>query len=570
MKNDKSLTPFPEEVLWNILEYCLEDGRDGSYIPQSTLASALRVNTIFYLLAGSILYHSPTVMDINSFFLGSDRYIPPEGTNSASRRTLDSATLESIKKGNTKLPLLKHVTQFRFLPRSVPVEGVDIEEQSSLEYCNRIKRDQKYSEGIGKTYEDGFELVKKIRNIKREYEKEGREFLIMPILKGISIGSDLIVHNPEEHRVVKIIEKLYDNWGTAVVNLRLHLWEILNRNGDGIEWCEWQNGGLPLMELENPEYIDRTRIVPRVFTIHTDLLDNIPLVWGCTNRIVIRRKHDENYWSRRKYRSLGKRIPVESDLDHDTPEPESYEGDGLLPYDEHSMMEEYEIISLIFNSIYDSHPKWFNKKIKKSILTKEIEDKTVFEIYGFEGICLPEEGNYDYHWITRGQNEWDRDPDVDVRYVDEELRNAGFPINGSTDPSSGRDQGVVTSNSHSDSDEDDAENHDDQDVNMMDAGLVVHNIRLHSVDDDDDDDHDRFQVVPPPGHPPTSEEHYAKMKLWLKSIDYQMIKSLHESFQDKRRTWKNSPDSQGPKIRYLPFRELADCKGCGLSGTGWV
>nr|XP_019001687.1 uncharacterized protein I203_05890 [Kwoniella mangroviensis CBS 8507]OCF65148.1 hypothetical protein I203_05890 [Kwoniella mangroviensis CBS 8507] len=549
MKNNNSLTPFPEEVLRNILQYCLEEGRDGSFIPQPTLASALRVNTVFYLLASPVLYHSPTAMDINSFFLGSDALIPAVDMSSNPHQSSDAATLQHLRKGYTKSSLLKHVTRFRFLPRSVPVEGVDLEEQSSLEYFNRVKQDPRYYQGIGQTYGNGFELIQRLRNIKREYEKEGKGFLIMPRLKGISVGSDLTVYNSEERRIGEISDKLYNNWGTALVNLRLHLWEIFNRNEDGMEWCEWQNGGLPLMELENPEYIDQTRLLPRVFTIHTDLMDHIPLLWGCTNRIVIRRKDDEDYWSREKYRSLGRRIPPGSNLDDDTPEPESYGGEGLLPQDEHNMMEEYEIISLILNSIYDSHPKIFKKKIRKDILQKEIENKTVFEIYGFEGICLPQDCSYDYHWTARGSNEWDRDPDVDMKYVDEELRNAGFAISNTEGPSSRETPADLTSTPHLDSDDE---------VDPMQAVLVSN----PSADSDVDHECDRIQAVPLPGHPATSREHDAKMKLWLQSFDYQMIKLLHDCFESSRSNWKNGENSAGPKIRYLPFRELPKCNGC--------
>ncbi|WVQ95366.1 hypothetical protein IAU59_002463 [Kwoniella sp. CBS 9459] len=90
--------------LWTLIfEFCLEKGEPGRFVPQNTLAAALRVDKTFFELAGAVLYRNPVVHNIRNFLQGAY-----EDTRAAQDK------LERIQ---TKLPLLKHVRRLALVPQ---------------------------------------------------------------------------------------------------------------------------------------------------------------------------------------------------------------------------------------------------------------------------------------------------------------------------------------------------------------------------------------------------------------------------------------------------------------------
>ncbi|WVO18344.1 hypothetical protein L204_106059 [Cryptococcus depauperatus] len=95
--------------LWShILSYCIEEPTKGKgYACQKTLVNALRVNSTLFLAAAPHLYSKAIVHDSNSFFQGSDCQI----TTFLSGQQMD---YEYLRRGQTKLPLLRHVRHINF------------------------------------------------------------------------------------------------------------------------------------------------------------------------------------------------------------------------------------------------------------------------------------------------------------------------------------------------------------------------------------------------------------------------------------------------------------------------
>ncbi|WVQ81810.1 hypothetical protein IAT38_003937 [Cryptococcus sp. DSM 104549] len=90
---------LPPEIWSAIMAFRLEESSAERITHQATLASVLRD---MFLAAGPHLYRRPEVVDAGSFFLGMDRSF-------AELHHPDMTDDLCFEKGNTKLPLLRHV-----------------------------------------------------------------------------------------------------------------------------------------------------------------------------------------------------------------------------------------------------------------------------------------------------------------------------------------------------------------------------------------------------------------------------------------------------------------------------
>ncbi|WVQ63535.1 uncharacterized protein L199_001688 [Kwoniella botswanensis] len=423
----KELSPFPDNVLKRIFSFCLEEGREGWYTPQKTLANALRVNSVFFTIAGSVLYHSPTVMDLGTFISGSARQLPlykfnfdfdPDLTKS------DNAAL-ARKSGCTKLVLMQYVKNLTILPCTAPRaptgnerSQLRVEEgyQFTKDTLERLRKDARYFKG--QTYERAKTIIHK------QYRH------ITPNCRRVTIGNDKNIYsslkdvldnlqNQEDEkervkelkRVKNLVNKLHGHFEQAVGSLRLNL---MSRFKPG-EWYEYINPTYKIPfkpEMSNAEY--KYQYFPSRWIINTDLSDQFPLLWGSVNQIIVRPGQDTPTIDdlipppKAKNKKRKRRHPWYSDNDSEedewgmTPPPPGFnhayttkrEQEDLMMAD--MMGSDYRNVQTILRSIVDSHPRTFSRSLLHADTKRELEDKTRFEIYGMEKVsevCNDAEGS---------------------------------------------------------------------------------------------------------------------------------------------------------------------------------
>ncbi|KAK6906249.1 hypothetical protein I203_100234 [Kwoniella mangroviensis CBS 8507] len=416
-----NLSPFPDNVLKRIFSFCLEEGREGWYTPQKTLVNSLRVNSVFFTIAGSVLYHSPTVMDLGTFISGSARRLPLDKFNFDFDPDLtkpDNAAL-ARKSGCTKLVLLQYVKHLAILPCTAPRTPTDTEHsqlgveeayQSTQDNLEHLRKNAGYFKG--QTYE-------RAKTIIHEQYRH-----ITPNCRTVTIGNDMDIHSSlkdvleriqaqedEKERVktlksVKnLIDKLHGHFEEAIGSLRLSL---MSRFKPG-EWYEYMNPDYKIPfkpEMSNAEY--KSQYFPSKWMINTDLSDQFPLLWGSINQIIVRpgqntptiddlippprskdikrkRRHswDSDNDSEEDEWEMNMTPPPPSDLIHGiASSTHRQQGDMMADL----MGLDHENVQTILRSIVDSHPRTFSRSLLHADTKRELEDKTVFEIYGIENV----------------------------------------------------------------------------------------------------------------------------------------------------------------------------------------
>ncbi|WVF67859.1 hypothetical protein IAT40_002620 [Kwoniella sp. CBS 6097] len=544
----KDLSRFPMEVLTKILGCCSETGREGCYIPQKTLSSACRVNTMFYLAAIPILYRQPIVMDIGSFLLGASA-TPLQRTDIRGmfeHVNNEQKAIEALRKGNTKNWGLCQVTRMKILPRTAPTFDQDEAKETSAEYIAALKKDARYFKL--KTYERAIDILKDVQY-----------FRLMPFCAGISIGSHLHMADNEANIFKTLSGRLYGGYVEAMVRMRYPLMRLAGRpkspdpegglisfidesTGSGVlEWCEWQTGELlPWIELSRAD--TDSNFLPPVITLHSTIDEPFKVQWGCTNRIIIRAPENEDGWERKRKRKLG--IPIDPMRDGMSPT-SSELGDNWCPSGDHAIMTEYENIELILNALLSCHPRRCQATLPPK-LKKEVEDRTRFEFYGFETIAAPEI-DLEEIWEGRLNPEWMHDGDVKMDYAD---RASAMMI---------------------------AEEAEDNGHNDLDLDLSVVGANAGNDDSEDrpggqgeDEDRDEEEDENASISRPIDPKKQARMtRYWLLTLDYIVFKSVQQNFVGKKKVWDNSDEGPGPKIRFYPFADFKECGGCGLKGDGW-
>ncbi|WVW80611.1 hypothetical protein I302_102597 [Kwoniella bestiolae CBS 10118] len=193
----KELSPFPDDVLKRIFQFCLEQGKAGCYTPQRTLVNVLRVNSVFFTIAGSVLYHSPVIMDLGTFVSGSARMLPIDKFNFNFDPDLSQPEAAALarKSGCTKLVLLQYVKNLTILPCTAPRSVSDQDEdqenyQFSEEFLERLKKDGRYYKG--QTYERARTIL----------HKQWR--CVTPKMVRVTIGNDQNVYGSLKDVIAKI------------------------------------------------------------------------------------------------------------------------------------------------------------------------------------------------------------------------------------------------------------------------------------------------------------------------------------------------------------------------------
>ncbi|WVW80603.1 hypothetical protein I302_102589 [Kwoniella bestiolae CBS 10118] len=130
------------ELISLILSFCTVQYEDDNEYPDSdTLRSCLLVNKTFFLLTAPYLYKRASTPNISNLFSGAINHLPPKLfedlclDRTISTRSLYEKLSESMRLGNTKLPLLLHLKHLIIQP---PYSSLD----SSREEYDAIRLDE--------------------------------------------------------------------------------------------------------------------------------------------------------------------------------------------------------------------------------------------------------------------------------------------------------------------------------------------------------------------------------------------------------------------------------------------
>ncbi|WVQ63538.1 uncharacterized protein L199_001691 [Kwoniella botswanensis] len=532
------LTPFPDEVLKRIFEYCLEEGKEGYYVAQKTLATLLRVNSVFLKIAGAVLYDSPIVINTESFFLGSHRSLEtgrgyifaPEQHGGNIRKYLESLTGGK----DTKLPLLDHVRHLRIVSPIVPkiIDGEEL--PVTQEYIDKLLDDDDDDES-----DYGCEVYHNTVNI---LSTERTQNHLTPNLISISIGSPLRIDldfdlDPDKNDIHSVIRlaQLENYFGVGIALMRTHLWKRCLP----IEWIEYQNEitgyyrpeKLKRSPMRSPWIKDDEQYIPEIHTIYTTLLESFSIIWGSVNKIILRKPTEkEDKWKKLRlvnYVAMGALSPdsLSKAMSRDRSDAEDgSENDRRMMYMDYKTLNPQATKKIISNIIKDSHPVKYTKPKITAKLKRKLEDETGVEVYGYEEVHGLGQDEYDQIWNRRKEilRDWAKDKKVDMSYVQEQIEMVGYNLD--------NDEYNTSPPQQQSSEDDDGEEEEDDD----------------NVDE------------------PLSEEAQhrrldrAKLRFWLAHADYDLIKSMHDEFKYKDRKWLNGNEGSGIKIRFRPMCDMLD------------
>ncbi|WWC92478.1 uncharacterized protein L201_007436 [Kwoniella dendrophila CBS 6074] len=587
VKRAPILSPFSDEILKTVLGFCLEDQVEGCYVAQRTLASAIRVNSTFYKIAGLILYEPPNVIDVESFFLGSLRKKKEEEWDTIEVMNPVPVSLDDGKKW-TKQNLFDHTKHIKILSCLVPryyengikkeisnhyIKGlikderfnpkdieIDPNEPEMVTYYRNdhktgakilveypkhkyqktgFKRRAAENKNLSKIIKRGNDIYEKTSNIltdeklllnEKNYPHGSRLHLnLTPNLISIEIGSLSKISYKDQNLkgdLMKDLIKLEIKFGKGIEKLKLSLWNKLKP----FEWCEYQPELIDLFrppELQSligPRY---DQYVPQFYTMHLNLLEPFSIIWGSTNRVVLRKYTKDDWQWRKKRRRILKHLlqpswqiewknnlfgevginnendinnEDEDDEDEDDFSMHNYQtGENLLYYDDIKRFNKFDTIDVLHNTIRDSHPIKFRYQKK-----------------------------LDYLWRHRLSKLKDfmEDPKVDCSYIKEQIEDAGFEVDFNN---------IETARSPS----------------------------LMPFSDDDIEDPGQSQDENENANACKEREKLQKAKIqyWLNFRDVEMIIKLQKDFRYNNRTWTNSDDddASGPMIRFEPLEDLPKC-----------
>ncbi|WWC72738.1 uncharacterized protein I206_106702 [Kwoniella pini CBS 10737] len=342
------------EIWAHVFRFCGEKDDEGLFVPQKTLATCLRVNKAWYLLASPHLYYSPMLRDIGAFFRGADKPIPPQLATSLSESISSphELYLDCIQQGNTKLPLLHQIRQLRLHPYEV-LDRIDDEWSNDM---NRQYGTAEIAKNILLTFEEKINLT--------------------PKLESIILGSYLLPTGLREKTMSDLlfsaIRKLYS---TIFTRLRPRY------------WCEFDppTGHSPWNSKEVLDLINYSAGgLPEFAEIHTTLEDPPCIQWGTINRVTVRDKADV-----RKY--LWPKITFDK-VNEENGESVGAETtrfgkglDGEWPIEAVQPMDQECWVECLHEMIRDSIPSWFHKSEEdEEKIREKIDAKTVVEVYGIE------------------------------------------------------------------------------------------------------------------------------------------------------------------------------------------
>ncbi|WWC92479.1 uncharacterized protein L201_007437 [Kwoniella dendrophila CBS 6074] len=560
-QGEKKLSPFPNLVLKRILKYCLEDEVDGCYVAQNTLATALRVNSLFFEIAGRILYKQPTVINLESFFLGSHRSLrndqfyflgPQDG------KSMKEIMDEAFGGKDTKLPLLEHTQHLRIYSCLVPKykTGGKIKEVDIKCIKDLTKKTSRYSNG--KIYN----ATKKQLDI---LETRNNDHLTPDCTK-ISIGSlkrfnykSISKDLSNDNQLVKDMIKLENDFGKGIEKLRSRMWQYCKP----FKWIEYQNHLTGFFKPRNiNEYYEidelwerqrRGLFLPEDFIVHTNLLDPFSVIWGSDNHIVLRKPMDEDLtWNKIRKRALKETqdpiIPLKDDDDlQDIVSEDEDLMPEIRPKDELYIqnprnMESSESIRIISNTISRFNPLDFAKPAMKPDVREEVENNAIFYIYGFEKLYPPSQETLDNYWDDRENiiKEWGKTKKFDLEYIEGELKVMGYPIlkqkGTPTQQEKSKDNSATTNSSSSLSRAERKRKRDEQKAQAeIQAEAVLNNSREHASRD-------------------TLEN--AKMIFWLFELEYKVFTPVEYCWRGIDRGWTNGMDCPGPRIRARLQKDL--------------
>ncbi|WWD07116.1 hypothetical protein V865_005213 [Kwoniella europaea PYCC6329] len=447
------LAPFSDEVLRNIFEHCLEEQVEGCYVAQRSLANLMRVNSVFHRLAGPLLYRSPNVMDLEAFFYGIEKSRAWDYHIYFDPFNLDNSYRYRYPVGNryTKISLLDNVKQLKILSCLVPRINQEDGEETKLDnhYLRDLVKNPKYQLCYGhyRKMKDAFE--KSLRF------KKGR---ITPNLQSLHIGSTKrFKYEGIRGDFINDLVRLEINFGNHMEQSRLELWRRLQPK----EVIEYQNDITGSIRYENLQMLlGRGQFqLPNVWTVHTNLLEPFSVIWGCTNRIVlrehteqdvkwrkIRRKMSKDNGRARSYPTFGYipppqpsetrhvNIDIEVDMDDDELVFDYPDDDDILYYDAYNLKSPQYSINIIRNTLIQHHLTRMISGTVNSSLKRDLEDYSTFEIYGFEQVHLYEDSVYDHVWNLRKRimADWQKDGKVDMDYIEKQNQEYGVAFDSAT------------------------------------------------------------------------------------------------------------------------------------------
>ncbi|WVQ85176.1 hypothetical protein IAT38_007341 [Cryptococcus sp. DSM 104549] len=341
MPHDGSKKPAIPQLnpeLWSlVLSYCLvpvvrRDERNfmnGIYQSQETLATAMRVNSTFYLAAAPILYRHAVVYDIGNLFLGANNPVSPEVL--CLPQGVDS-DLEYLREGNTKLPLLRHIRSITTIPREfsdlAPVHAIAAQSRS-IDLADYI-----------------------IQHILHTPRPSGA-VPFMPHFNIITFDTALRSDCPlliESDNCVR--DEFYIAVSAIIPNL-------LRAGPQRKALCQTDSPCISCVRAV--DWLDRA--VPRVTTIHTQLQEEIELQLGTKTRVYVD-------WALHEY------DPDDSEEDDDEEPPRM----GKMSFS--------SAVAFMVDMLSDSIPDWLTEE---SAVSTGIMANTSIEVYGLENIVTLED-----------------------------------------------------------------------------------------------------------------------------------------------------------------------------------
>ncbi|WRT70861.1 uncharacterized protein IL334_007860 [Kwoniella shivajii] len=245
---------------------CLETGDEGVFIAQPRLASALRVNSIFFLAAAPHLYRSPIVYNIDSFFLGANSPAPIKTEKITFKQSCFSVSsvtddVDNIKAGNTKLPLLRHVRRLNIIPRLGVSMGPRDDEWPNAEVDNPTETKKRMQVAGNLIYGKIKEQDRYMDSATRILSSIPLDLIITPQLDSLTLGTCIFADNIGSYHVPKKI-------------------------------CEYNldsRSEVRAMDIEDG-------ILPKLIIVHNEPHDKkgFPVYWGTRNRIMVRSFEDAN------------------------------------------------------------------------------------------------------------------------------------------------------------------------------------------------------------------------------------------------------------------------------------
>ncbi|WVQ81771.1 hypothetical protein IAT38_003896 [Cryptococcus sp. DSM 104549] len=254
--------------LWShILSYCVEAPAKKRDLrsPQRTLRNALLVNITFFLAAGPHLYNHIAVHEIDKLLLGANKRVSLDSSSFASTEEMD---YETIRQGNTKLPLLRHMRRLVII-RQYTAPSSPFEENVAMSYYGLMLH---VSNSV-------------LNDLLAFYPFTSADSPVTPHLQSISVRkpprlaiNDILTPTPFLTELIELLLR------ALRPKLRCeHFMENLQPLKPGMQdlvahLMPAHKQGLSLHEL------------PAQVVLHAEMDDGLGAVWGTANRVVLRRR----------------------------------------------------------------------------------------------------------------------------------------------------------------------------------------------------------------------------------------------------------------------------------------